>query len=352
MNAALRIAVALVVAVIAHGCAHVPAQKVTQDRFDYAMALGDSWKRQTLANVVRLRYADAPVFLNVTSVINAYTNSGTLSANANYPENPDTKSIGASASGSWSNSPTVTYQPLTGEEFSKNLLRPVPPKAVLQLVQGGWPAELIFGTTVRSINGLHNQSGLATGDPRFFELVSLIGQIQRSDAVELRVRAEKDGEAVIMALTREENTAIREVSQAARTLLGLEPGLAEINVTYGSVPTNTREIAMMTRSMLEVMLELAAGIEVPPPHLKEQRVLPMRAGEERGGEFKSLVHIRSGAEAPKDAYAAIPYKGYWFWIDDRDLRSKRLFTFVMILFSLTESSPVQAAPLVTIPAGR
>ena len=349
MNATLRIMVALTGTVGLVGCAHVPAQRVTRDRFDYASALGDSWKRQTLANVVRIRYADAPVFLNVSSVKNSYTLSGTVNASAAIAEKPAPSSAGLGGNASWSNTPTVTYQPLTGDQFSKNLLRPMHPAIVLQLVEAGWPVELIFRTSVRAINGIHNQIGLAGGDPRFFDLLSILGRIQRSDAIGFKVQGPKDAETVVMVITGEEAAPVKEDGQAARKLLGLDPDVAEFNVTYGPVPKNTHEVAILTRSMFEIMLELSAGIDVPPPHLEGQ-VLPLRAGEGRGSEFKPLVHIRSGPKAPGDAYAAVPYEGYWFWIDTRDIASKRLFTFLMILFSLSESAPAQAVPLVTIPA--
>ena len=351
MKATLRLMVALTATVGLVGCAHVPPQLVTRDRFDYAAALGDSWKRQTLANVVRIRYADAPVFLNVSSVINSYTLSGSANASATLAENPSTSSAGVGGSASWSNSPTVTYQPLTGDQFTKNLLRPIPPAALLQLVQAGWPVELIFGTSVRSINGLRNQIGLAGGDPRFAELVAALGRIQRSDAIGFKIEGQKDAETVLMVITGEDSGAVKEDGQAARKLLGLDLDSAEFTVTFGTVPRNTREVAMLTRSMFEIMLELSAGIDVPPPHL-EGHVLPLRQGEGRGEEFKPLVHIWSGPKAPGDAYAAVPYAGYWFWIDTRDIASKRMFTFLMILFNLSESAPAQAAPLVTIPAGR
>jgi hypothetical protein len=47
---------------------------------------------------------------------------------------------------------------------------------------------------------------------------------------------------------------------------------------------------------------------------------------------------------------AIRYRNLWFWVDDRDPKSKTMFNSLLILFSLTETAPVQAAPLVTIPA--
>jgi hypothetical protein len=34
------------------------------------------------------------------------------------------------ATGNWSNTPTVTYQPLLGDRFTKSLLQPIPPSSV------------------------------------------------------------------------------------------------------------------------------------------------------------------------------------------------------------------------------
>ena len=48
-----------------YGCVGVSPRNVVADRMDYGQVVADSWKRQTLLNVVRLRYADAPVFFDV-----------------------------------------------------------------------------------------------------------------------------------------------------------------------------------------------------------------------------------------------------------------------------------------------
>jgi hypothetical protein len=63
---------------VALACIRVPPKNLAQDRFDYGEAIADSWKRQTLSNILRLRYGDAPTFMEVTSVINSYTTVGTV----------------------------------------------------------------------------------------------------------------------------------------------------------------------------------------------------------------------------------------------------------------------------------
>jgi hypothetical protein len=47
----------------------------------------------------------------------------------------------------------------------------------------------------------------------------------------------------------------------------------------------------------------------------------------------------------------VNYRNHWFWIDDRDFKSKRTFAFLMVLFSLTETGGKEGLPLVTIPSG-
>jgi hypothetical protein len=346
-----RFTVGLLLAV-AVGCVHVSPKNLSQDRFDYGQAVSDSWKRQTLANIVRLRYGDAPTFMEVTSVINSYSTSGSVNAGASIPESPGGNGLNVGATGFWSNSPTVTYQPLTGQKFTANLLRPVPPSAVFQMVSAGWPVPLIFGTSLRSINGLSNNTFGKLGNPDFDRVVEAMARIQRSRAISIRVEAQKEGEAVLMVL-RDAATpeSVREDSRTVRSLLGLKEDTMEFSVIYGSVPRNNSEIAVETRSMLELLLELAMGVEVPPADLAEGRALP---GQGMPGEAppEPLIRVRCGKTAPADAFVSVPYRNLWFWINDTDRVSKSKFTFLMILFSLAEGGQTSAAPLVTISAGK
>ena len=63
-----------------------------------------------------------------------------------------------------------------------------------------------------------------------------------------------------------------------------------------------------------------------------------------------MIQIGSATARPDDAFAAVHYRGYWFAIDDHDLPSKGLFTFLNFIFTLVETSGKEGAPIVTIPA--
>jgi hypothetical protein len=123
-------------------------------------------------------------------------------------------------------------------------------------------------------------------------------------------------------------------------------------VVYGAIARDDKEIALLTRSLLQVLVDLSADIEVPAAHVEEKRVSPTR--EEKaatGGKIVPLIRIQSSSEKPGDAFVSVPYRNSYFWIDDRDVRSKKIFSFLMFVFTLVETGEKGAAPVVTIPTG-
>ena len=85
-----------------------------------------------LLNMVKLRYSEPPVFLDVAQVVASYTfeASGSISA-PDWQGSPSGAAGGIS--GRWAESPTITFNPMTGEKFIKSLMQPVPPVSLLSL---------------------------------------------------------------------------------------------------------------------------------------------------------------------------------------------------------------------------
>ena len=187
-----RLAALLVLVTI--GCTSVGPSTVERDRFNYNAAIAESWKEQLLLNMVRARYGEAPVFLDVASVIAQYEVAGeaNLSAGINNSfAGENALSVGGAAR--WADRPTLTYAPRTGAKFTLSLLTPIQPAAVFALIQSGWSVEMVFGDVVSSINGVPSEDPI-TGEwnPDFSRIIGALSTIQTSGAVSLRTRSDPE----------------------------------------------------------------------------------------------------------------------------------------------------------------
>ena len=154
-TAALALTVALVGA-----CASLGPKTVAIDRFDYSTAIADSWKQQTLLNIVKVRYMDLPVFVDVASVVAGYSLQTGVSVNGVLSSSRAVQGdyLGAGGQAIYTDRPTITYVPLTGEKFLRGLITPIDPKSIFSMLQSGYAADFILGLTVESLNGVRNRS--------------------------------------------------------------------------------------------------------------------------------------------------------------------------------------------------
>jgi hypothetical protein len=225
--------VVLLVALVAlAGCGIGPAT-VSRDRFDYSAAVAESWKRQMLLNVVKLRYSDAPMFLEVGQIVSGYTVQSSFSAAGSIfntstvvPGVPNS-SIGLGAQGQFTDRPTITYTPLMGERFARSLMTPIPPPALMNLIQAGYPVDLILRLAVHAVNGLRSRFGgdarALRADPEFYELIERLRRIQLSGAFGMRVRRMDREEALLFTFRRKVEPSVEADIRAVRELLGLDP---------------------------------------------------------------------------------------------------------------------------------
>ena len=135
-----------------------------RDRFDYINAIASSWKQQTLLNIVKMRYADTPVFLDVGQIISGYQLQGTVTVGGSLNSASafgDVLNLGSA--GTYTDRPTITYTPLMGAHFIQVMITPIPPPALLMRAEEGWPIDMLLQIGVQSINGLSNRKGGARG---------------------------------------------------------------------------------------------------------------------------------------------------------------------------------------------
>jgi len=337
-------------------CLHpkIGPQSLPRDRAAYSAGLADSWKEQMLLNIVKLRYIDAPTFVDISSITTGYslTQTASVGAQGSTPAGTTQENIGVAAALGYT--PTITYSPLTGSAFIQGLLTPLPPTLVFGAIQNGVPADLILLSVVISVNGVKNQqttlNGITPADPDFDRVRALLRKIQIPGGVRTYVKADTKGPATIVALRRadiapETVADIREL----RGLLKLNPNAEEFTIVQAPVSSSDTEIAMMTRSVISVMQNMAADVDVPAEDMAKTRAFPGYEKDQSASD-KRMIRIHSSKQKSPEAFVSVNYRNTWFWIDDSDLRSKQVFLQLMNLFSMADTAPRAAAPVVTIPA--
>jgi hypothetical protein len=339
------------------GCTHIGPKTVAVDRFDYSTAIADSWKQQTLLNIVKLRYVDLPVFVDVSSIVAGYSmqTGGSVNGTLSSPGAIAGDFLSAGGQAIYTDRPTITYVPLTGEKFLRGLITPIDPKNIFFMLQAGYAADFLLGLTVEGLNGVRNRSAVAgstrEADPDFHRALQLLREVQSAGAVGMRVEEDKAKKMNAVMFFRGDDVPGDIAAKAAeiRRLLKLPPEGQKYTLTYSPVRGAEGELAVNSRSMLQIMGAFASYIEVPEAHLNDHSATP--ALERLAPENRAdIVRIHSGKDKPAHSFAAVRYRDHWFWIEDGDFQTKRALTAIMFFFTLAETGDTGKLPLITIPA--
>ena len=133
----------------------------------------------------------------MASIVSSYSLEGSVNLGGSLASSDAVQgnifSLGTGAK--YTDRPTITYQPITGSQFNKNFMTPLPPRAILFLMQSGWRANLILPLTVEVINGHRSEisagSNQRVGDPKYYRVVELMRKIQESGAIGMRIHQDK-----------------------------------------------------------------------------------------------------------------------------------------------------------------
>lgn len=345
--------VILLTAILVSGCATIGPQSVSRDRLDYVSAISESWKRQTLLNLLKIRYMDIPVFLDVASVINQYTLESEVHAGFSWE---DVNKLSLGGNGLYADRPTITYNPIMGEKFARSFLMPLPIPSVMLLIQYGYPADQVLEICVHSINGLNNRRSVSAdtqkADTEFYEFLDLFRQVYEAEAVDTRIRQINDKNKIVIFFRLPENETDKQNLVRIKELLSIDQNGNEFLFVHGRFPFSNNEIAVMNRSMMQIMSAVASQIDVPESDVAEGRVIgrkKMESSEEKQ-KISSRFTVNNGTTEPDDDFVSVRYRNRWFWIDDRDIASKRVFQFLLTLFSFTEKAEAgHNAPIITVP---
>jgi hypothetical protein len=338
----------------------------------YNQVIVNTLDQQMLLNLVRLKYRDSPFFLNINSVTASFSMGADIGVGADLAVDVDQDSvrlgdgrvIKPNIGMRYSQNPTISYTPLQGEEFLKNILTPIPLEAILILAQSGWRIDRIFAICVERINSLKNAPKASGPTPPdepqykgFKRMLELLHQLHIAGLIEIGSDLGLDKSIKVKVLLGTDPGYQSELEEL-KSLLGVAQQPNLFNISTNFLHPKENELVIRTRSIASVLSYLSHNVEVPERHKEDGLVTITRTRD--GKEFNwdetpagTMFKVRSRKRGkPDNAFISVPYRGAWFYIVDNDLKSKSTFKLLGSLFSLQAGQIKIAGPTLTLPVGR
>ena len=337
------------------------AETISPSGYAYNEAIARTKSEQLLLNLVRLKYRDAIVFMDVDGVTTQHQFGASLSTETLLPfqraSNGSTLFVpGVSAS----ERPTIVYKPLDSSQFAQDLLAPIAPETVVLLANSGWSIERLMACCVERLGTLSNAPSASGPTPdiipnnaRFREASALLRDLQRQERLSVARMPAPGGEGADTVLRVEAtNTS---ACAPLRQLLNA----ASCDMRYTLVAKGTdldhQELFAQTRTVLGALYALSHAIDTPTEHALLGLVTQSDFASNETADWNAfnsgLFTVRSGAERPAASAVSVFYRDYWYWIEDGDLESKTTFNLLLFLLALQSAASDGVSPLLTIDAG-
>ncbi len=349
-----KVAMVVGFGILLASCGSYGPRSMDRDQLNYGNSIGENWKNQMLANIVKIRYVDMPVFVDVGSIVSGYSLSTTVNGRLGFGDSFSSgNSQGLGASGTYTDRPTITYMPKTGDDYLRAILEPVAPSSLLALIQVGYSSELLFTWAVEAINGVHNWSvsrkssnRSSNADPEFIEYVALMQELQVLGAVGFElVSDENEKSSIIFRLKKQGlSESTLEKGRRATEIIGLDPDREQFRVIYAPFKSDSATLSIQTRSVIQMLSAMAGFIDVPA-----EKAAHAAPGYDVSGTTRRPFQVYSGKDRPEQSFAQVKYEDYWYWIDNSDITTKRVFTLMLFITTLTNQASDANVPVLTIP---
>jgi len=343
-------------------CVQMGPDLVKAGRNDYNIVLQQTEDEEVILNLVRVRYGDRPLILDVSSVSTSFTWAQGTAAKATVFEAGgsefQTSNVGIGGNLEYTERPTVTYTPLGGKDFVKSVLTPADLDTLVLLSNSGWSIERLLRLMANRMNGLPNApraSGPTPGDApvykKFGEAAKLMRQLQKNNMLRLGYQRVQGEDTPVMTIAREA-VDLKETREL-KNILGLA---TEKNIFILDAQGNrarSEAVGIELRSLLGTFFFASHGVDVPARDLSLGRAMETMDENDRPFDWSLVVgdlfRIHSQAAKPDNAQVAIKYRGSWFYIDDSDLNTKYSFLLLEQLSALLGGKIERTGPLLTLP---
>jgi hypothetical protein len=349
-----RIIALLGIAAVLGACSVVGPTAIKNGRMAYNEAILVTNNEQLLMVAVHDRYEENASLLAVASVTaNVHTtNSAGIEAGFGGGENYRGNLVPFSAEMVYEENPTISYVPVAGAKYTRQVMAPISIATLAQFAGTLENPTGIYVAFISSVNGIANPDfATKPADPRFARFVGLMAELTTLGCLhwvetrpgEFAIAIERCGAEHVEAVAALLDVLGIPISHATSAGLVLPVGL-------GLKRTKDTDIIITTRSILDLMELLSAAIEIPQSDVESG--IAKNYGPP--GELGSHLKVAYSKDRPQHASVAVPYRGGWFYIDERDQATKRFFRVLTTLWTITiaENTGTTHAPVLTVPVSR
>ena len=345
------------------GCFNIGPHAMKNEWLKYNNVISNIEDQQNLLNLVKLRYNDSPKMLAVTN-INSQLLLGSEDSGMSYSFSEGATPLGNRFSfflfPKYEDKPTITYQPLQGEKFVKNILEQISLDVLMLLNNSGWSVERIFRLCIQDINGIRNAPGASGPTPDyapeykdFLIVAELMRTLQRQNFINLNYEL-IDVESTLVLSFAEEALELPETLKLIE-MLRLTPNKTDYPLVINVMDHNPNHVSIRTRSVMGILYLLSQSVEVPQEDVRKGKLTTTKYADGRpfywSDLFSNLFQIKSSSEKPSDAFVRIKYRGSWFYIDDTDVESKRTYSLFSQIFAIQAGKIKVERPTLTLPIG-
>ncbi len=396
-QSAVRLLILALLPLAAGGCVLGPhALERTHGR--YAEAVRTVEEKQTLANIVHVRYEESPLVLNINAVTSQFDFSASAEARPFFSTEATSNlfrsfsKILPFAQAGASSRPTFSFDPATDGTAMRQYLTPISADALFSLIRNEPRLDVVLRLWIERMNEVPNRPSC----PSFRRATELFQLAREHCLITLRTDSHdekvsgplpasaitaaalvdatreglhyepRDGGKSWMLLRRVYGMSIQVAPGAEASpilcelwsLLGLKPGLSRYQLRTLTLPAPVDSDAcagdtvnLTVRATAKVYRYLASAVEVPAEHLASGVARPM-PGEQEQAEGIFRVHAIHARKPPPNAFVFTRYRDCLYYIDDSDVDSKATLTLIMQLSRLDfKRQQINTGPVLTLPAG-
>jgi hypothetical protein len=343
-------------------CTSIGPLNIGQDRMKYNEAMQKTNDQELLINLVRLRYLDSPSFVSVSGITaqSSLITGMSLSMARTTSRVSGVRTLGFSdtfaPSVTVTDAPVISYTPLQGDGFVRELLSPISLDLVVLLSKSGWDIRGVLNLLVERMNFVPNAPSASGPTPQmppeykeFANLLTNIGKMGNDVSLDYFVT----GKEILPGIRFAPGALETPHGKAVEKQLKLAPG-KEMFFLSNNIDVDRKDIIeMRTRSLMGVLYFLSHSVNIPQDDADGGFVVV--TDDANGDEFywpavsNNMFHVLTSKDEPANAAVQVLYNGSWFYIANNDLRTKSSFILLSQLMDLQSGNQALTAPALTLP---